>query len=183
MKRFLTSPAGIVVALTGLCLSVVLLWSPAQSVIAFPRGGHSMMGFDGGRGNYTMGGPMGVPLQGMIHMMDELDLSAEQRDSVGEIMDDRMPKARKLAFAMFDHRKALKELAKKEPFDAKAVRKTADAMGDTVADLTVLMTSSMADLRAVLTPEQRERFEKMGKHRGHRGRHHKRDGHERSSPE
>ena len=113
-------------------------------------------------------------------MMDELDLSSEQRDAIGEIMDDRLPKARKLGFAMYDHRKTLKELAKSDVFDKKAVRKTADELGDTVADLTVLMTSSIAETRAILTPEQRERFAQFGQSRRHHGRqhgrHHKQQG-------
>ena len=95
MKRFLTRPVTVVVALSALCLTTVLLWTTAENVIAFPRG-HHMMGGPGG--DFTMGGP----LKGLIHMMDELDLSTEQRDAIGEIMDDRLPKARKLGFAMFE---------------------------------------------------------------------------------
>ncbi len=56
MKRFFTRPVTIVVALSALCLTVVLLWTTAENAIAFPRGRHMM---SGPSGDFTMGGPMG----------------------------------------------------------------------------------------------------------------------------
>ncbi len=108
----------------------------------------------------------------MFHMMDELELTSEQRNVIGEIMDDAMPRARKLRFALMENHKELKALATDKVFDPKAAERRARDVGDKVAALTLLRSSSAANMLAVLTSEQRQRFDKLSeKHRIHRGKH------------
>ena len=102
----------------------------------------------------------------------DLELTSEQRNVIGEIMDDAMPRARKLRFALMENHKELKALATDKVFDPKAAERRARDVGDKVAALTLLRSSSAANMLAVLTSEQRQRFEKLSeKHRIHRGKH------------
>jgi Spy/CpxP family protein refolding chaperone len=137
-----------------------------------------------GRGSM---GPPGFMLHGggamrMMHMMQELDLSGEQRDSIATIMDETMPRARELGFALMDDHKALREIAVAEDFDDDAAEGITADIGENVAALTLLTTRSAAEMRAVLTAEQRLRFDELreqGKHHrkhGKRWRHRSRDG-------
>lgn len=127
-----------------------------------------------GRGSM---GPPGFMQHGggalrMMHVMHELDLSSAQRDSLGAIMDDTMPRARELGFTLMDRHKALREIAVADDFNDTAAAEIAADIGEGVAALTLLTTRSAAEMRAVLTAEQRQRFDELRK----QGRHHRKHG-------
>ena len=106
----------------------------------------------------------GMPFN-LIMLAEQLDLTAEQRDKAGRIMDETMPKLRALMFRMIDARKAAKDLKSGATSD-KELRAHADEQGRIVADLTYLGLKARSDLRAVLTEEQRTKLDAMSGDRG-----------------
>lgn len=129
-----------------------------------------------GTGEFSMPLPPPVAGMGMAHAMpgmpfnlimlaEHLDLTPEQRDKAGKLLDATTPKMRALMFRMMDARKAGQALKSAEASD-KDIRKHADEQGEIVAELTYLGLKARADLRALLTDEQRRKLDAFTEGRG-----------------
>jgi len=111
-----------------------------------------------------MAGTPGMPFN-LVMLAEQLDLTKDQRDQAGKIVDEATPKLRALMFRMIDARKAGKELKSGAATD-QALRKHADEQGEIVSELTYLGLKARADLRALLTEEQRKKLDSFTEGRG-----------------
>lgn len=101
----------------------------------------------------------------------KLHLSDEQRKQFREILNAARPEADELADAMLANRRALRELRKGTELSEREIQEIADLRGRLVSRMIVLKARVRGQIFALLTDEQRERFEKMrnhGKRHGHR---------------
>lgn len=87
-----------------------------------------------------------------------LNLSQDQQDQIFKIRHDQDQ-------AVYDQRKAakaaastLRELSRADTFDQAQAKQAADALGQAQGQLALLRAQSMAQIRAVLTPEQRQQM-------------------------
>ncbi len=133
----------------------------ATAIATASGGGHGFgrSGFGGGPA-FAHGGFGGPAFVGSVaeRLIRHLDLDDAQRDQVRRIVDAAEPELRALSDTMQESRERLRELAVADGFDAAAMRASADQQGDLVADMIVLGTGIMRDVRAVLTPEQLEKL-------------------------
>ena len=138
--------------------SALLIGAIGAGGIAFGEGRHH------GGGSFGFGpGPERIE-----RMAGKLDLSDEQRDAIRAIADKARPSFREYGDSLRDNREKLRELAQADDADQAAIRALADAQGDTMADMIVLRTDLMREVRAVLTPEQREELENKRSRHGRR---------------
>lgn len=107
-------------------------------------GGHGMDGFGGGHR--------------FERMAEELNLSAEQKTQVEQIMQASRPQMKELRQQLMEKRRALMALAR-QGYDEAQVTQQAQQVGDLVEQLTVLATRTGAQAYAVLTPEQQAQLE------------------------
>lgn len=101
----------------------------------------------------------------------KLHLSDEQRKQFREIINAVRPEADELADAMLANRRALRELRKGTELSESEIQEIADLRGRLVSKMIVLKARVRGQIYALLTDEQRERFEKMqshGKRHGYR---------------
>ena len=113
---------------------------------------------------HAMPGVPGMPFN-LIMLAEQLELTPEQRDKAGKVLDETTPKVRALMFRMMDARKAGNALKSGTASD-KDIRRHADEQGEIVAELTYLGLKSRADLRALLTEEQRKKLDSFTEGRG-----------------
>ena len=139
--------------------SALLIGTISAGGVAFGEGRHH-----GGHGLGFGPGPERIE-----RMAERLDLSDEQRDAIRAIVDKARPSFREYGDNLRDNREKLRELAQTENADQTAIRTLADAQGDTMADMIVLRTDVMREVRAVLTPEQREELKNRRSHHGRHG--------------
>ncbi|CDM24195.1 Spy/CpxP family protein refolding chaperone [Castellaniella defragrans] len=98
---------------------------------------------------------------GGAHGLRGLDLSQDQQDKIFKIRHDQEQ-------AFYDQKKALRaaheslrELSRADTFDEAKVKQAADALGQAQAQLALLRAQTGAQIRAVLTPEQRQKLADM----------------------
>lgn len=98
-----------------------------------------------------------------------LDLSQDQQDQIFKIRHDQEQ-------AVYDQKKALKaaagtlrDLGRADSFDAAKAKQAADALGQAQGQLALLRAQSMAQIRAVLTPEQRQQLAERHQQRKDKG--------------
>jgi protein CpxP len=124
-----------------------------------------------------LGGPHG-PDRMLSHMAERLDLSDEQSEQIGKILDSGYK-------SMDGDRARMRELRDQlrgsdEAFDDKAARQAADELGRMTADMHYNMARTHHEIRQVLTPEQRQQWDAMreehGDMRGKKGWKHHMDG-------
>jgi periplasmic protein CpxP/Spy len=112
-------------------------------------------------------GRHGVDSEMRIDRMSEaLDLTHEQRDKVRAIVDKARPATRQLRDKLADNHHQLRALMQQDNPKDSEVRKLADAQGKLIADMIVQRTKVQSEIRAVLTPEQRERLQQRFGRRG-----------------
>jgi Spy/CpxP family protein refolding chaperone len=129
---------------------------------AMPPGGEACA-----RGHGAEFGRHGMDSERRIDRMSEtLGLSAEQRSKVREIVDKARPAARELRDKLSDNRKQLWALMQQDKPNEGEVRKLADSQGKLVADMIVQRTRMQSQIRAVLTPEQRDALKQRFGRRG-----------------
>ena len=76
-------------------------------------------------------------------------------------MDGVRPQLREVFDGMRDNRKALREVALADSYDAAAVEQLADIQGDLVAQTVVIGTQARVEVMNLLTPEQRARLAEL----------------------
>jgi Spy/CpxP family protein refolding chaperone len=99
-------------------------------------------------------------------MADRLNLSSDQIAALRAIEDRYRPGLRSAVDRLRDSRRALAQV---DPTDAGKLRTFADTRGKAIADMTVMRVQMRAEVRGVLTEEQRERMKQMFQRGGHGG--------------
>lgn len=135
--------------------------------LANPAAAHG--GFGGGRG----GGKLFASSFQLAYIARHLDMTEEQKAQLRDVLDAARPEADRLADAMMDNREAMKALRESETLSEEEIRQIADQQGKLVADMMVLHAGVHSQIRGILTPEQFERFQKMRRRHGRKGRHHR----------
>ena len=105
--------------------------------------------------NQAFAGEMLMDPMHVVMLAEHVDLSKEQRETLGRIVDEAMPKMRDLLFRMGDARKELDTALEGEGKDETALRALADAQGKLHADLMFLQLSTRQRMRKLLSAEQR----------------------------
>lgn len=105
------------------------------------------------------------------HIAQRLDLSEEQRQQFREILSQTRPEADDLADAILANRRALRELQKGTEMSDSEIREIADRRGQLVSRMIVLKVRVRSQIDALLTPEQRSRFQEMQKQKMKHNKH------------
>ena len=126
------------------------------------RGGHEM-----GKGY----GRHGMDAEARIERMaDALDLTREQRSQMRSIVDKSRPQTREARDRLSDSRKQLHALMQQDQASEGEIRRLADSQGKAMADMIVLHSKVQADIRSLLTPEQRQKMQqRFGRRHGFPG--------------
>jgi Spy/CpxP family protein refolding chaperone len=90
-----------------------------------------------------------------------LDLTPEQSDSIDPLMKARRDAAEAARPAVEAARRALADQVRDETFDEAAIRAKAAALASFDADRAVADAALLRDIRAVLTPAQREKLDRL----------------------
>lgn len=110
----------------------------------------------GGPGGHSRGDHKG---NRMMHVMKKLDLSKEQKQAVRSIKNESRDKMQSKRDEMSDIRKALREQARSETYDATKARELADARAKIMSDMTVQRIETMNRIRKQLTADQLEKLD------------------------
>jgi len=131
------------------------------------EGGHDgMMGGGHWHGDGGMAGGWGMFGEGgaLPPFLKALHLSEVQQDKVFAIMHAQAPQAREQAKALRKAHHAMHELATSAKYDEAKAKAQADALGKALSDMALLHARTAHQVYEVLTPEQREAFERHGRH-------------------
>ena len=112
------------------------------------------------------GGPFGQDMFRIAKLANDLDLSAEQRSRVEDIVESARDAARPYVDRLVVNHDELREAGRSPEFDEARVRGLADTQGDLMSEMIVLKARTHSEIRLVLTEEQRARFDER---RGRRG--------------
>ena len=96
-----------------------------------------------------------------------LDLSEQQQDKVFELLHKQAPTMHANAKALKAAHDELRTLAQAQTFNAAAAKQAADKVGQAEAAMVLLHVQTDVQLRALLTPAQREELNKRPRHEGH----------------
>jgi Spy/CpxP family protein refolding chaperone len=102
----------------------------------------AMFGLPGGHGDR------------ILHEIDRLGLSDEQREQAWAVNDEQRAAARKLRWELREGLQGLRDSALNEAYDPAQVQALAKAQADLMARLIVLRAEGFHRLYALLTPEQ-----------------------------
>ncbi len=138
-------------------LMALVLCALTASAPAFPGGDRHGPGLAGA-----------LSPRALMRMAERLDLSAEQRAAMGQLVDTAFPQIRQLMFALHDERETLRGLVQSERFDDTAAAAVTTRIGELSGQMALLATRTLADMRALLTDEQRARLDTL-RARGYRG--------------
>ena len=113
-------------------------------------------------------------------MATELGLSAQQQERIKEIFARNRPAAEPLMEQLKSEQRALRNLVQADAFDEAAIRAQVAKMGTLQADMAVQHAKLAQEVRAILTPEQIQKFKEiqakrddhMDKKRMHGGKKH-----------
>lgn len=132
----------------------------AATVQASPgdRGPEHCMHKNHGKGYGMKHGSRGFNTE---RMAEKLGLSEEQRTRVNAIVEESRPQIEALREKMRETRKQLREQMHTGDYNEAEVRKLADAQGDLKADMIVLRAQQRAEIRDILTEEQRKQMKEM----------------------
>jgi Spy/CpxP family protein refolding chaperone len=92
---------------------------------------------------------------------DDLDLSDAQREEIHGIFEAARFEGEPLWAAVNESRGQLMEASAAEPFSEADVRAAATRLGNAEAEIAIHRARVMAQVRTVLTPEQRERAQEL----------------------
>ena len=116
------------------------------------------------------GGGFGAPGQLSERMADRLGLDETQRQTVQNIQLAAQPEITALRERMQTNREAMKALDPNDPNRSALLSEIADEKGQLAAEATLLFDRVRNDVIAVLTDEQRTKFEQGRDRMGKRGR-------------
>lgn len=98
----------------------------------------------------------GAPI--VMHMLRGLDLTENQRTQIKALADSQREPMRAGMQKVREARRALRELAMSDKYDAAAASAKAEEMARADAELARLSTENMQKIFALLTPEQKARL-------------------------
>jgi Spy/CpxP family protein refolding chaperone len=99
-------------------------------------------------------------------MMETLDVTDTQRDSIWKIIDDRRSAQRKLASDIQSQHKALRELNTSSNSDLGKVKEIASTLSSLIEEQIVESANIMILVHNVLTDEQKKKMEEQKQTRG-----------------
>ena len=102
---------------------------------------------------------------GIARIAERLGLSVEQKTQVKEIFEKNRKEAQPLRKEMITAKRGLKGLAMAEKTDEAAIRAQAAKLAGIEADMAIHRARAAGQIRAILTPEQLEKFRAL--HREH----------------
>jgi protein CpxP len=109
----------------------------------------------------------------MARMTEVLGLSADQQEQIKAITAEHRNKVAPLRQTLDENRSQLRQAAHAGDFDEAAVRTLAGNQAAAQTELIVERARMQNQIQSLLTPEQREKAEKMRSEKGHgRGHHH-----------
>lgn len=146
-------------------LSTCLLAAPAVLAQAMPpaEDHRAGPGFEQADGPFDPEGPFrafGPGPHAGPPFLRGLDLSEAQQDRVFAILHAQAPKRRELEKAERKAGQALRELARAPQLDEARASASAQALGQAIADQELLRLQTGAQLKALLTPEQRAQLDR-----------------------
>ncbi|MFT0532344.1 Spy/CpxP family protein refolding chaperone [Castellaniella hirudinis] len=98
------------------------------------------------------------------HWLRGLDLSQDQKDQIFKIRHDQEKAAYEQKKALGSAAAALRDAQRAQPFDQDKAKQAAESLGQAKGQLALLQAQSMAQIHAVLTPEQQKKLaERHGK--------------------
>lgn len=109
---------------------------------------------------------------GMPRIFERLDLSQQQREQINQIMDEGKQARQERKKALWQNRKALRDQAMADTYDAQRVQELADQQAKLNAELTVMRTESFYRIYSVLTPDQKQKLAELKQQRKDRYRKH-----------
>ena len=107
------------------------------------------------------GGPGGGGYGYNSRVLDRLDLSKEQRQSIWNIMDEQRDAMRANRDEMVEIRKSLREAVKADTYDEATVQQLANKKAQLMTEMTVQRTANMHRIRKLLTAEQLTQLDEM----------------------
>jgi Spy/CpxP family protein refolding chaperone len=109
---------------------------------------------------------------GMPRMFERLDLTQEQREQVNQIVNEGKQARQDKKKALWESRKALRDQAMADAYDAQRVQELADQQAKLDAELIVMRTETFHRIYSVLTPDQKQKLAEMKQQRkDHRRKH------------
>ncbi|MGK0169558.1 MAG: Spy/CpxP family protein refolding chaperone [Gammaproteobacteria bacterium] len=146
-------------------IALASLVGVSATALAFGSGGE--------RGHRGAGfaGPFGDPGK-MSRMAERLGLTDAQRDTIDETLFTARRAARPHMDGLSHARRDLGALRHADTFDEAALRVLAKVQAGHREELMVINARAFADIRAGLTPEQRDMMKKTKKRHGERRKHH-----------
>jgi Spy/CpxP family protein refolding chaperone len=153
-KRYGYAFAGVVAA--ALAATMVLAGTHGR------QAGDSAAGPHGGPGGFMHGGPFGMEEQHVVHVLSQLNLTADQKAQLKDKLLADGTVMEPLIEASMQAHKALGEAMHAATFDQKAVRKAADAWGAAESNLAVERAKLFASVQQdILTADQKQTLETM----------------------
>jgi Spy/CpxP family protein refolding chaperone len=105
-------------------------------------------------------------------MAKQLGLTEAQQKQVKTILASEREKAAPLRQQLAENREKIRQAVEAEPFDEAAVRALAQSQNETRVELAVSRARTKSRIFALLSPEQREKANRLGPMgKGRRGRH------------
>lgn len=101
------------------------------------------------------------------YLADRLELSAEQRNSVREIIAQAREAARKLRDAMLDTRERMRDTLEDKGYGAQ-FEQLAGKQGDLIGRMIALDAKTRSEVRGVLTDDQKKELKDLRTRRHHR---------------
>lgn len=95
---------------------------------------------------------------GAAHGLRALDLSQDQQDRIFKIRHDQEQAFYDSEKALRAARESLRDIGRADTFDEAKARQAADALGQAQSRMALLRAQTDAQIRAVLTPDQRQKL-------------------------
>lgn len=108
----------------------------------------------------------------MEKMAEKLDLDESQRMVWQSLHENHHPRMKEIREEMKEQRKALHD-ASKEGFDEAKAEAAAERLGDLTSEASLMRARMHAEVREILTEEQREKFKKYYSKSKKHDKHHK----------
>jgi Spy/CpxP family protein refolding chaperone len=119
-----------------------------------------------------MGGPGAHFCQGMLRALLDLDLTDAQKHEAALILSKYRDEGRERRAALRTAMEELRGTSEADPFDEDAIRAAFKGVAGAGEEMAVHGAKLVAELKGILTPEQKESFEEMraGRHEKRKGR-------------
>ena len=118
--------------------------------------------------HHGMHGP-GFKPHRLIKMIHHLDLTREQREQIGTVMDEQRPRMRGFMLDMLDAKTALQDILKSPNYNPQAVESLVTNQAANAEAMFVDAGAAFAKIAGILTPEQRQEVATQLEQRGRWG--------------